>query len=297
MKIPLQSARRLRLFATVALTMFLLDPGIVTSAHSTPYSSAILLCTSMLYGQGSMGFLFPTSMAFRRPERSFNDDSKSGTSICGSSLSWWSSPIRSQLASVRDEDQESIIQQNQAKDDQNNPYHNNPDIPQRRLIEVSSRIELPFSIYDAYDAYADLARQPVWSSWLESVVVSDTNPDESVWTMKFLGIRYSWTAVAVQNQRPHLIQWKSITGLKNFGTVRFYEQPSTTTLMTMSMTFVAPRAVSMVFSKSKTLANFVEQKMITESLQEFRRVVSSELVQTRQLNNLTGVSAAAAAEE
>ncbi|KAG7359907.1 cyclase/dehydrase [Nitzschia inconspicua] len=170
----------------------------------------------------------------------------------------------------------------------NNPFHNNPDIPQRRLIEVSSRIELPFSVYDAYDAYADLPRQPTWSSWLDSVVIKTDNPNESVWTMKFLGIRYSWTAVAVQNKRPHIIQWKSITGLQNFGTVRFYEKDDdNTSFMTMSMTFVAPRAVSLAFQKSKALAKYVEQKMITQSLEEFRNIVSHE-VNSKQ-RNLTSV--------
>lgn len=174
---------------------------------------------------------------------------------------------------------ESHIQEDEIDDDKNNPFHNNPDIPQGRLIEVSSRIELAFSAHAAYDAYADLPRQATWSSWLESVTVSESNPDESIWTLRFLGISYSWTAVAVQNQRPHLIQWKSITGLQNFGTVRFYPKDGDeeVTVMTMKMTFVAPRAVSMLFRKSKGLANFVEQKIITQSLEEFRNIVSKEV--------------------
>jgi uncharacterized membrane protein len=155
-------------------------------------------------------------------------------------------------------------------DDDHNPFHNNPDIPQDRLIEVSSRIELPFSASVAYDAYADLPRQPTWSSWLESVTVSEETPGESVWTMRFWGIRYSWTAVAVRNERPRLIQWKSITGLENFGTVRFYPRDEHSTLMTMKMTFVAPRAVSVVFKKSTRLAQYVENKVITKSLHNFR---------------------------
>jgi uncharacterized membrane protein len=163
----------------------------------------------------------------------------------------------------------------------NNPFHNNPGIPQRRLIQVSSRIELPFSAYVAYDAYADLTRQSTWSSWLDSVVVvQESNHHESIWTLRFLGgMTYSWTAVMVRNQRPHLIQWKSVTGLPNFGTVRFYSNrdDADTTLMTMKMTFVAPRAVSILFRTSKILAKYVEQKMITQSLEEFRNVVSKEV--------------------
>jgi uncharacterized membrane protein len=112
--------------------------------------------------------------------------------------------------------------------------------------------------------------------------------------MKIWGIQYSWTAIAVRNVRPELIQWRSITGLQNYGIVRFIEQkllqeedvndgsssvqqlPSTT-LMTMRMTFVAPRVVSAVFKQSTTLQHFVEEKIIIQSLRNFRDIVSKEI--------------------
>ncbi|KAL3896110.1 MAG: hypothetical protein SGARI_007257, partial [Bacillariaceae sp.] len=98
--------------------------------------------------------------------------------------------------------------------------------------------------------------------------------------MRFWGITYSWTAIAVKNERPSLIQWQSTSGLQNFGTVRFHAMDgddssteTTTTLMTMKMTFVAPRAVSALFKKSTRLANYVQNKVITQSLYDFRDVV------------------------
>ena len=112
------------------------------------------------------------------------------------------------------------------EDDMENFFHDSDeggDIPKNRLITVSGQMMLPFSIQVAYDAYSNLPRQPTWSSWLDSVVISPDNPKESIWTMKIWGIKYSWTAVAVQNISPYLIQWRSITGLQNYGTVRFYE--------------------------------------------------------------------------
>jgi uncharacterized membrane protein len=158
-----------------------------------------------------------------------------------------------------------------------------PNVSEDQLIRVSSQVELPFSAEIAYDAYSDLPRQPSWSSWLDTVVMSGDGLGESRWTMKFLGIKYSWTAVAVRNERPHTIQWRSVTGLRNYGTVRFNNvhgggslggsRGGSSTLMTMNMTFVAPRAASAVFRKSRALANFVEKRMIKESLHGFRDVV------------------------
>jgi uncharacterized membrane protein len=148
-----------------------------------------------------------------------------------------------------------------------------PNVNEKRLIEVINEIELPFSAEVAYDAYSNLARQPTWSSWLHSVEYFDES-QTSKWTMKFMGVGYSWTAIAVKNERPHTIQWQSTSGLQNFGTVRFHqEHVEKPTVMKMNMTFVAPRAIAGLFRRSKGLANFVQQKMIADSMVNFRDVV------------------------
>lgn len=169
------------------------------------------------------------------------------------------------------------------------------DSKQRKLIQISSRIELPFSAEVAYEAYSNLSRQPSWSSWLESVVVLNDDDDEnhggeeqkveSRWTIKVMGIRYSWTAEAVQNVRPRTIQWRSVTGLRNEGIVRFHrtkgksydEEP---TLMTLNMAFETPKAVTAILRRSKRLSNFVEEKMIAQSLKDFRDIVMENDVTT-----------------
>jgi len=165
----------------------------------------------------------------------------------------------------------------------------------RKVIQVSSQIELPFSAEVAYEAYSDLPRQPSWSSWLESVVVLNDDDDEnsnsnepvvSKWTSKVLGIRYSWTAEAVQNERPHTIQWKSVTGLRNEGIVRFYKKEGNSydqgpTLMTLKMSFVTPRAITSIIRRSKRLSKFVEEKMIAQSLTDFRdTIIETDLAKT-----------------
>ncbi len=161
----------------------------------------------------------------------------------------------------------------------------------RKLIRISSEIELPFSAEIAYEAYSDLPRQPSWSSWLESVQVltdSKSTKVESKWTSRMMGIRYSWTAEAVRNVRPHTIQWRSITGLRNEGIVKFtplgskgYDEGPT--LMTLQMAFRVPRAVQALVKRSKRISRFVEETMIAQSLQDFRdTVVENDLAKENE---------------
>lgn len=152
------------------------------------------------------------------------------------------------------------------------------DVNENRLIQVNSDIKLPFSREVAFDAYSDLTRQPSWSSWLHSVEYLDAEKTNSKWTMRFLKLKYSWTAVALRNERPNVIQWQSTSGLRNFGTVEFKhnrDDEKYPTLMTMRMTFVAPRAAASVFRRSKAMASFVREKMVMDSMLNFREIVSS----------------------
>ena len=179
--------------------------------------------------------------------------------------------------------------------DGDNINGNTPKKKNKRLIEISSQIELPFSAEIAYDAYTNLPRQSSWSSWLESVEVLNSKNDndndsnsnsnkvnkvQSKWTSKMMGYTYSWEAIAIKNERPHTIEWSSVTGLQNEGIVRFYKKKGSEssykdgpTLMTIKMSFVTPRVVSSIIRKSKTLRNYVEKKMIEQSLNDFRDVV------------------------
>jgi len=148
-----------------------------------------------------------------------------------------------------------------------------PSIPKKRIIEIQSSIDLPFSAEIAYDCYSDLPRQTDWSSWLHKVEYLGDSTEKSKWTLKFLGFKYSWNAEAVKNTRPHTLKWKSTSGLANFGTVKFSKIDDQQTRMSLKMTLVAPRAAAALFRKAKGLQNFIEEKMILASLLSFRDIV------------------------
>ncbi|CAB9504256.1 Polyketide cyclase / dehydrase and lipid transport [Seminavis robusta] len=146
-----------------------------------------------------------------------------------------------------------------------------------RALSVSSEAELPFSAEVAYDAFSNLTRQPEWSPWLHSVEFIDDASTRSKWTLKVLGVSYSWISIATRGDRPFLIEWESVSGLKNFGQVTFDPiENGKACRMVMVMTFVPPRLVSSVFRNSKLLTRFMEQQLIASSLSTFRDIIFRE---------------------
>jgi uncharacterized membrane protein len=151
-------------------------------------------------------------------------------------------------------------------------------------VLVSSSIELPFDIETAFDAFADVTRQPTWSPWLHQVVYIDCDDDdtksnlykESLWKIRALGLTISWRAKNTPaTQRPTVIEWESTKGLKNGGIVKFHPLDSDRTLMSLEMTFRAPAIVR----GSSFLVGFIEQQMLRPTLRNFRQVIVTQDLQ------------------
>lgn len=105
----------------------------------------------------------------------------------------------------------------------NNGSRVNSEYRKRSKIEVESEIELPFSPDVAFDAFADLRRQPSFSQWLIKVEYIDGWAHNGVgsrskWTISVSGFRFSWKSVSKQHDRANgIMEWGSLTGLKNEG--------------------------------------------------------------------------------
>lgn len=140
-------------------------------------------------------------------------------------------------------------------------------------IVVTSEMEMDIPIQICFDAFSDLPRQPTWSPWLHSVSYDENNPHETVWKMRYLGLPISWRSISTNNRRPHLIEWKSIKGLKNFGRVDFTQVSEQTTHMKLTLTFEVPRIAARVLTKSTQTTRMVEDRMLRTTLQNFRNIV------------------------
>ena len=142
---------------------------------------------------------------------------------------------------------------------------------------MSSEIELPFAADIAFDAFADLRRQPVYSSWLKSVEYLDGNGNNSVgtkskWTISVLGFRFSWNSISLrQDKESGVIEWGSLSGLKNQGCVEFTPRDRSNTHMKLTMTIFIPRfAARMMSQKNQSVARMIENKMLKGTLERFR---------------------------
>jgi uncharacterized membrane protein len=144
-------------------------------------------------------------------------------------------------------------------------------------ISVSASTELPFSSEIAFDAFQDPIRQPSWSTWLKSVEYIDEvdSPDMTKWTIGILGLRFSWTAKHTKRDRENgIIEWQSTTGLLNRGRVTFQSINTNSTKMNISMSFVTPRIVTRLLGgKKKAIQRLVEERMLGQTLENFREVV------------------------
>ena len=167
-------------------------------------------------------------------------------------------------------------------------------INNKKRIECSAEIMLPFSADVAFTAFSDLTRQPSWCKYLYNVEYIDSevndNDDEggtsppilraSKWTVGVKGLRFSWKARDTKMIRPHRIEWESTSGLKNIGSVVF--TPSTkspdsnnSTQMKLCFIFVLPRVVSSLYRKLN-IRKYTEDVMLADMLQQFRDVVMRE---------------------
>ena len=201
------------------------------------------------------------------------------------------------------------------------------DIDPRREISISKTISVPFSPTVAVDEFSDWPRQADFSPFLhkvEYVIPPGMHPDdvdkywgETRWHMRFRGLSFSWTAICTKLDRPGgRIEWESTSGMKNFGKVIFEplvddhaasaaaaaadntvtgtaigsRSGETHAKITFCMTFVAPRVVASLFRRSNALANFVQDRMISDTLNNFRNVIAAERSRQQQQLQQPGVA-------
>ncbi len=161
----------------------------------------------------------------------------------------------------------------------------------KKKIECSASIMLPFSADVAFTAFSDLTRQPSWCKYLHSVeyiglVNEDYNNDvgennvplrSSKWTVGVKGLRFSWTASDTRIIRNKRIEWASNSGLKNVGSVVFTPSSasSDSTHMELCFTFILSRVVSSLYRRLN-IRKYTEDVLLADMLQRFRDVVIEE---------------------
>ncbi|KAJ6873271.1 hypothetical protein NC651_032217 [Populus alba x Populus x berolinensis] len=101
---------------------------------------------------------------------------------------------------------------------------------------VKMEIDVPVGL--AYKLYSDRESIPRWMPFISSVQVLKDKPDLSRWSLKYkaLGqeLEYSWLARNMQPTPNQKIHWRSLEGLPNRGSVRFFPKGSSSCLVEVS---------------------------------------------------------------
>ena len=144
-------------------------------------------------------------------------------------------------------------------------------------LKTSVSLLLPFSAKTAHNRFTDLPQQPRWCPWLSSVSYQG---EETEWKIRIRGIALKWRAKSQLLDRPWLgIEWESVSGVSNCGTVQFIPTNSEECEMKVHIAIVPPVILSPLFRRAKSvlLEDFLRDKIILWSLEMFRDVVKADL--------------------
>ncbi|KAJ6680022.1 POLYKETIDE CYCLASE/DEHYDRASE AND LIPID TRANSPORT SUPERFAMILY PROTEIN [Salix purpurea] len=111
---------------------------------------------------------------------------------------------------------------------------------------VKMEIDVPVGV--AYKLYSDRESIPRWMPFISSVQVLKDKPDLSRWSLKYkaLGqeLEYSWLARNMQPTPNQKIHWRSLEGLPNRGSVRFFPRGSSSCQVELTVSYEVPQILT-----------------------------------------------------
>ncbi|ESQ36687.1 hypothetical protein EUTSA_v10008722mg [Eutrema salsugineum] len=115
---------------------------------------------------------------------------------------------------------------------------------------VKKEVDVPVSV--AYDFYLDRESFPKWMPFISSVEVLKDKPDLSRWSLKYNAfgqdIKYSWLARNLQPTPNQKIHWRSLEGLPNKGSVRFFPKGPSSCIVELTVSYEVPALLTPVAS-------------------------------------------------
>lgn len=157
--------------------------------------------------------------------------------------------------------------------------------PEDAGVTTIASVLIDAPIEDLFAAYANLSRMTQWSPLLESVV-HDCETGESEWALsvprplEFLAraagmarLAITWRSMIIEERPPHLLRWRSLSGIANAGSASF-EQSGSGVKMTLCLVYPLPVVVCLLV-QSKLVQRFVEQTM-RGTMRRFAEVMETE---------------------
>ncbi|MEM9244820.1 MAG: SRPBCC family protein [Cyanobacteria bacterium P01_F01_bin.153] len=134
-------------------------------------------------------------------------------------------------------------------------------------LEHSVQVEVPVPIETVWDLWSDLEKMPEWMKWIDSVKISDQDPELSVWKFASGRFAFDWRSRITRMVDRQLIQWESVDGLPNQGAIRFYDRRNHS-VVRLTIAYAIPGIIGTLMD-NLFLGNLVESTLQAD-LERFR---------------------------
>ncbi|XP_057483171.1 uncharacterized protein LOC130769934 isoform X1 [Actinidia eriantha] len=138
---------------------------------------------------------------------------------------------------------------------------------------VKMDIDVPISV--AYNCYSDREAIPRWMPFISSVKILEDKPNLSQWSLKYKAfgrnIEFSWLARNMQPIPNQKIHWRSLDGLPNRGTVRFFPKGPSSCVVELTVSYEVPQ---ILFPVASALKPFLES-LLVRGLERFANFAKS----------------------
>ncbi|MBD2391396.1 SRPBCC family protein [Aphanizomenon flos-aquae NRERC-008] len=127
-------------------------------------------------------------------------------------------------------------------------------------LEHSVQVEVEVPIELSWGLWSDLEQMPKWMKWIDSVKISEDNPEISLWKLSTGGLNFSWKSRITKIISHQIIQWESVDGLPNQGAIRFYNRQSNS-IVKMTVSYAIPGLIG------KLMDNLFLGKVVESTIQ------------------------------
>jgi uncharacterized membrane protein len=127
-------------------------------------------------------------------------------------------------------------------------------------LEHSVQVEVEVPIELVWGLWSDLEQMPKWMKWIDSVNISEDNPEISLWKLSTGGLDFTWKSRITKIIPNQIIQWESVDGLPNQGAIRFYDRPNNS-IVKMTVSYAIPGLIG------KLMDNLFLGKVVESTIQ------------------------------
>jgi uncharacterized membrane protein len=134
-------------------------------------------------------------------------------------------------------------------------------------LEHSAQVEVAVPIEQVWLLWSDLEQMPKWMKWIDSVKITENQPELSRWKLASGAFEFTWLSKVTKQIPNQIIQWESVDGLPNRGAIRFYDRKQEGSVVRLSVSYSVPSVIG--FMDNLFLGNLVESTL-QDDLERFR---------------------------